>query len=125
MEIVSECKMSLAERKKAERANKRKADSISCSKPHKDDCCLDHIIGSAAEVEHLWLVARYLLTTQRASLTPIVFEAVLFLKFNSSLWDEKTAQEAYSIVIREQKEKRLANMLKWAEDEEMILNVQL
>ena len=46
--------MSLAERKKAERAGKRKADSISCSKAYEDDSCLDHIIGSAAEVERLW-----------------------------------------------------------------------
>ena len=92
-DTVSEHSMSLADRKKAERANKRKADSISCSKPHKDDCCLDHIIGSAAEVECLWLVACYLLTTQRASLTPIVFEAVLFLKFNSSLWTKKRCKK--------------------------------
>ena len=76
--------MSLAERKKIEQTGKRKADSISVLKDDTDDTCLDHVIGSAAKVEILWYMARYLLTTQRATMTPIVFETVLFLKFNSS-----------------------------------------
>ena len=115
---IPDCKMSLAERKKAERTSKRKADGISRSKAYEDDSCLDHVIGSAAEVERLWSVARYLLTTQRATMTPIVFEAVLFLKFNHSLWDEKTVQQAYSIVVREKKEKRLADKLKIADNQD-------
>ena len=77
--------MSLAERKKAERTGKRKVDIISDLKDDVDATCLDHVIGSAVEVERLWSVARYLLTTQRATMTPIVFKTVLFLKFDSSL----------------------------------------
>ena len=56
--------------------------------------------------------------TQRVTMTPIIFETVLFLKFYSSLWDKKTVQKAYAIVIREQKEKCLADKLKLAENQE-------
>jgi len=110
--------MSLAERKKIEQTGKRKADSISILKDDTDDTCLDHVFGSVAKVEILWYMARYLLTTQRATMTPIVFETVLFLKFNNGLWDEKIEQKAYAIVIWEQKEKRLADKLKLAESQE-------
>ena len=63
-------------------------------------------------------MARYLWTTQRATLIPIVFETVFFLKFDSSLWDEKTVHKAYDIIIREQKKKRLADKLKLVENQE-------
>ena len=49
---------------------------------------------------------------------PIVFEAVLFLKFNPTLWGKKTVQQAYSIVICDKKEKRLGDKLKIADKEE-------
>ena len=71
---------------------KRKADQISKLKEEKDDDGLDHVVGSAAEPERLWSMARYLLTTQRATMAPIVFESILFLRFNACLWDERTVQ---------------------------------
>jgi len=49
------------------------------------DC--DFICGSAAEVERLWSTARYILTSQRRSMTPLVFEVLLFLKTNQRFWD--------------------------------------
>ncbi len=39
-----------------------------------DDNCFDHVIGSAAEVERLWSIARYILTTSHTSM------ALLYLK---------------------------------------------
>ena len=51
---------------------------------------LDHVLGSVAEVERVWSWVRYVLTTQRARIAPVLFEAIMFLKFNRDLWDEKT-----------------------------------
>jgi hypothetical protein len=47
----------------------------------------DNIFGSSAEVERLWSVASYILTTQRQSMTPQLFEAIIFLKTNHEFWD--------------------------------------
>ena len=66
---------------------KRKADQMNNACDN-DDNCFDHIIGSAAEVERLWSIARYFLTTSRTKMAPIVFEAILFLRMNRALWDE-------------------------------------
>ena len=41
----------------------------------------------------------------------IVFESILFLRFNACLWDERTVQQVYCVVIRVQKEKRLADKI--------------
>jgi hypothetical protein len=65
---------------------KLKADEISVE----FDDCFDHVIGSAAEVEQLWLIARYILITTCSTLAPILFEALLFLHANRTLWDERT-----------------------------------
>ncbi len=69
---------------------KRKADEMDDGLNANDDTCLDHVIGSAAEVEHLWSMARYTLTTNRSIMSPIVFEAISFLHMNHVLWDERT-----------------------------------
>lgn len=42
---------------------------------------------SVAKVERLWSLATYVLTKNRKSCTPILAEAILFLKVNSSYWD--------------------------------------
>ncbi len=47
-------------------AKKRKADQMDDGLNVNDDTFLDHVIGSAAEVERLWLMARYTLTTTRS-----------------------------------------------------------
>ncbi len=44
------------------------------------------ILGSAAEVERLWSVAKNVLKDNRKSMTPLLFEALLFLKVNNSYW---------------------------------------
>ena len=81
-----------------------------------DDTCLDHVIGSAAEVERLWSMARYTLTTTRSIMSPIVFEAILFLSMNRVLWDERTVKEALAAIRAEQKDECLQVKLDLAND---------
>lgn len=54
----------------------------------------DFILGSAAEVERLWSICKYILTNQRKSLTPLMFEALTFLKVNKRFWDLPMVQTA-------------------------------
>ena len=75
---------------------KAKEDEISEEYNSNSDDCFDHVIGSAAVVERLWSVARYILTTNRSSLSPVMFEAVLFLRSNRTLWDVRTSAEGAS-----------------------------
>ena len=68
---------------------------------------MDHVIGSAAEVERLCSIARYILTTTRTRMTPIFFEALLFLRANRELWDEHTVKQAMGVVRKDQRNERL------------------
>ncbi len=54
----------------------------------------DFILGSAAEVERLWSVAKNILKDNRKSMTPLLFEALLFLKVNNSYWGLELVCEA-------------------------------
>ena len=83
-----------------------------------DDNCFDHVIGSAAEVDCLWLIARYILTTSRTKMAPIVFEAILFLRMNRALWDERTVMEALVAVSADHKDERLKKKLELANEQE-------
>ena len=82
---------------------KRKSDDISQGY----DDCMDHVIGSAAEVERLWSIARYILTTNRTRMTPVLFEALLFLRAHRELWDENTVKMAIHAVRKEHRDERL------------------
>jgi hypothetical protein len=53
----------------------------------------DYIIGSVAEVERLWSMAKYVLQDHRSSLSPMHLEALLFLKLNSEYWDLETVND--------------------------------
>ena len=92
---------------------KRKSNEISAGG---FDDCFDHVIGSAAEVERLWSIARYILTTTRAKLAPILFEALLFLRANRDLWDERTVQAALNTVRKDEKDEWLSKKLNAADD---------
>jgi len=96
---------------------KRKADQMNNACDN-DDNCFDHIIGSAAEVERLWSIARYILTTSRTKMAPIVFEAILFLRMNRALWDERTVMEALVAVRADQKDEHLKKKLELANEQE-------
>ncbi len=85
--------LSLADQLKNDHSDgKRKSEEPYASS--NDDNVLDHVIGSAAKVEQLWSVAKHILTETRNEMHPIVFEAILFLHFNKSLWDELSVVEA-------------------------------
>jgi hypothetical protein len=110
--------LSLADRLSQLRGGeKRKADQMNNACDN-DDNCFDHIIGSAAEVERLWSIARYILTTSRTKMAPIVFEAILFLRMNRALWDERTVMEALVAVRADQKDERLKKKLELANEQE-------
>ena len=96
---------------------KRKADDNDGLNTN-DDSCLDHVIGSAAEVERLWSMARYTLTTTRSIMSPIVFEAILFLRMNRVLWDERTVMYASAEVRADQKDELLQMKLDLAKDDD-------
>ena len=96
---------------------KRNSDEMSVEV----DDCFDHIIGSAAEVERLWSIARYLLTTLRSQLSPILFEALLFLRLNRTIWNERTVQMACLAVREQSKNDRLEKKLKEAADHEALV----
>jgi hypothetical protein len=118
--------MSLADRLKnpEPRGETRTAEQFHGRDTQDGDNCLDHIIGSAAEVERFWSEARYIMTTSRSRMAPIFLEAILFLRYNHYLWDEKTVQEALLAVKGDQKmdryEKKLQelNVEEQSEDDE-------
>ena len=92
---------------------KRKAESCA-----NDDEIFDHVMGTAAEVERMWSVARYVLTTQRARMSPIMFETILYLKFNRELWDERTVQRAHNKVIMDKRNERVNKRSELARQQE-------
>ena len=57
---------------------------------------LDFILGSAAEVERLWSISSYILLNNRLSISPVMFEALAYLKVNKELWNETDVIEAMS-----------------------------
>ena len=75
---------------------KRQADIVE-SDLHKSayDPAIKHcVLGSAAEVERVWSMAGHVLTEHRSSLSPYVFELIMYLKYNSRLWGLKDVVNA-------------------------------
>lgn len=55
------------------------------------------ILGSVAEVERVWSLPKQLLHGDvRASMTPLLFEAFLFLRFYERFWDAELVAQAIS-----------------------------
>ena len=52
------------------------------------------ILGSASEVERVWSSAGHIMTKDCSSMSPIVFEAIMYLKYNRRLWDLSDVVEA-------------------------------
>jgi len=69
-----------------------KKAKTSCTDDEYINC--DFILGSAAEVERLWSTCKYILCENRMRLSPQLFEALVFLKVNSRLWDAQMVSEA-------------------------------
>ena len=58
------------------------------------DPALKVVGGSATDVEQLWSQAGQVLTKHRSSLSPAVFECIMYLKYNSDLWGLADVVEA-------------------------------
>ena len=104
----------LVEQLKKEQSGKRKAPDDGHEVRENnvvEDHVLDHVIGSVAEVERLWLIAEHILTERRAAKAPILFEAILFLHINRELWTEFTVIDAWNAVWAELKDERLKQKL--------------
>ena len=56
------------------------------------DCSF--LVSTSCSAERLFSMAKWVLTNLRHRMSPILFEAILFLKFNRRLWDIKTVSEA-------------------------------
>lgn len=102
-------RLSLADKMK-DRIKKRKAGVIEgdLTSPYKN---VDFICGSAAEVERLWSVAKYILTDNRSRMTPAMFESLLFLKTNEEYWDMSMVMEAYTRVRNDLPNNRVTAMM--------------
>lgn len=48
---------------------------------------LDFILGAVAEVERVFIMAKYVMKENRRIMTPQLFEAIIFLKCNERFWD--------------------------------------
>ena len=59
-----------------------------------DPAIMQCIGGSAAEAELVWSMAGQVLSEHRASLSPLVFELIMYLKYNSRLWSLSDVIEA-------------------------------
>ena len=47
----------------------------------------DFVLGSTAEIERLWSVAKNIMSGKRTSMNPLLLESLLFLKQNKDYWD--------------------------------------
>lgn len=52
------------------------------------------MLGSAAAAERVWDMADEVLTEQRSSMSPVVFELIMYLKYNNRLWTKADVVEA-------------------------------
>ena len=77
---------------------------------------LDFVLGSAAEVERLWSMAKYVLSNQRKSMSPLLLECLMYLKFNRKFWDASMVADAYRLAQTKQQSGRLVKKAKLMEE---------
>ena len=68
------------------------------------DCSF--IIGSAAEIEQVWSFAEYILNNFRTRMSPMLLEALLFLKVNYDFWDLSLVAKAIKEVDQDSQNAR-------------------
>ena len=102
-----------------DRMKKRKAGVLEKSQdsPYQN---VDYVCGSAAEVERLWSLCKYILTNTRSRMTPNLFEALVFFKVNYDYWDAASVQVAYTNALNGLQSDRIVAMVE--EDEEYAAN---
>lgn len=113
-EACSRLKLSASNsREESCRTNLTMADRIAAKKRHRENNKEEYmncgfILGSVAEVERLWSVAGNVLANNRSSMTPLLFECLMFLKVNSSYWDINLVSDAMKISRSEKVRKLLS-----------------
>lgn len=80
---------------------------------------LSFILGSAAVCERLWSIAKMVMSDRRKELSPVVFEAILFLNQNQHLRDTNDVQAALVRNRSNRTQERIAE----AEEHEMLAGV--
>lgn len=83
---------------------------------------LRFILGSAAEVERLWSLAKHVFTDGRSSMYPRLFEAIMMLRANRDLWNLEDMEEAIRAWQADNKEKRLEKRM--ADDETQLKEIR-
>ncbi len=68
-----------------EKANKRKSAMVSPKSAY-DPVIKECVGGSAAEAERVWSMAGHVLTNHCLHMSPLIFELIKHLKYNSCLW---------------------------------------
>ena len=71
---------------------------------------LNFIGASTACVERVWSIAQRIVTKDRCYMYPKMVEALLFLKFNSELWDKYDVADAV-FMVKNKKNVELNHML--------------
>ena len=80
------------------------------------------ILGSAAEVERIWSMAKYILTQQRRQMSPKVFECLICLKYNREFWDEAMVVTAYRNAKSQKRSEAVAKLAATIAAEEADIN---
>ena len=76
------------DRMNLERQQKNKSRAQSIIVDSKYDPALKYcVLGSSAEVERVWSMAGHVLVDARSSMSPLIFELIMYLKYNKRLWD--------------------------------------
>lgn len=73
---------------------KKKEDRVEVSCSKYVAAVKEAVKGSGAEVERLWSHAGHVMTKDRSSMSPLVFEAIMYLKYNRRLWNLTDVVEA-------------------------------
>jgi hypothetical protein len=87
---ISEFKMI---KQTGEKANKRKSAAVSPKSAY-DPAIKECVGGSAAEAERVWSMAGHVLTDHRSRISSLIFELIMYLKYNSCLWGIADVVEA-------------------------------
>ncbi len=93
------------------------------------------VLGSAAEAERVWSMAGHVLTNACSSLSPLVFELIMYLKYYACLWtiddvieanrrrkNESPAAKKQLALQKERLQKLTAELNDWSGGEEKGLN---
>ena len=79
----------------SELLKKKKAEIVDGPESQsKYDAAIMTVKGDATPVEQLWSQADEVLTKRRSTLSPAVFECIMYLKYNADLWGLEDVVEA-------------------------------